>query len=447
MKNQKGSAAVWIIVIVVIVIAVGAAYWYWMQMQNTQSDATEIPTTNVQPTNSGIQSPQQTVTQPTAAVQSSTTAKAIAIDASSLTTLSPEPTFTGTANGPQSITLEIHTSGNSAVSLGQITDIPVINGRWSMSLDGKSKWGSGFINDLSPGTYIVCAAAPTYLEDCEQLTVSQSFATLDKSSLTSTTDSPTITGTLSGTAFICVEIGKDPMPQNVGDSEGIRIVPNSVFQSCGPHDSNFSIANGRWSMSTAVNVSDVFTNGTYTVGVYDDTPGNDFGNLLANGSLTITTPAPSVSTYSSSQYGFSVQYPSDVTPNTGGGNISAALMVPSTYEGPDTVSVTVRPADSSCLAAPAPYGDNGVTDNGTITINAVQFKSYMRASAATGSYIDDTAYAAVHGNLCFSIEDHLQRYSSGYFGGGQTEATQSQTDLASLKTMASSIIQSFRFTN
>lgn len=31
MKNQRGSAAVWIIVILVIVIVAGAAYWYWSQ--------------------------------------------------------------------------------------------------------------------------------------------------------------------------------------------------------------------------------------------------------------------------------------------------------------------------------------------------------------------------------------------------------------------------------
>jgi len=270
-------------------------------------------------------------------------------------------------------------------------------------------------------------------------------ATIDASSLTSAVATPTLAGTVSGTSAICIEIGKEPMPKNAGDAQGIKILPSSVFQSCGPHDSNFLIANGRWFMGTAVNVPNIFVNGAYTVGVYDDTPGSDFGNLLTSGTLTVAIPVPSINTYSSSQYGFTIQYPSNIQPSASGSTFSFAITVPSTYEGPETVSVSVQSTNASCLSAPSSYGDNGATDNGYVTINGIQFKSYSRASAATGSYINDTTYAAVHNNLCYTIEDHLQSYSGGYFGGGQAEATQSQSDLTFLKAAAASAVQSFRF--
>jgi flagellar basal body-associated protein FliL len=45
MKNQKGSAALWITVILLIVILAGAAYWYWSQIlaQSATSTTTQIP--------------------------------------------------------------------------------------------------------------------------------------------------------------------------------------------------------------------------------------------------------------------------------------------------------------------------------------------------------------------------------------------------------------------
>ncbi|HEV3245487.1 MAG TPA: hypothetical protein VG102_03945 [Candidatus Paceibacterota bacterium] len=53
MKNQKGSAALWIIVILVIVIVAGAAYWYWTQ--NPYQPSTSVTSTSTQQTSNAPQ--------------------------------------------------------------------------------------------------------------------------------------------------------------------------------------------------------------------------------------------------------------------------------------------------------------------------------------------------------------------------------------------------------
>ena len=304
-------------------------------------------------------------------------------------------------------------------------------------------------------------------------TPSAPSASIDASSLISTVATPTLTGTVSGTLAICVEIGKDSMPKNAGDAQGIKIIPNSVFQSCGPHDSNFSIANGRWSMGTAVNVSNIFSNGTYTVGVYDDTPGGNFGNLLTSGTLIVTIPASSLNTYSSSQYGFTVQYPGGIQINTSAGsqqsytaNINNGTQVAVigpieksftanepgwgtngvvTSTGKVTVSVSTNSTDvAHCMTAPSAVeiGPSNIT---TKNMNGVNFLSYDVRDPAAGLLELNHTYTTLRNGICYSIDANISGAESGHMNASDGAANDSV--LSQLTAKLDSISQSFKFTN
>ena len=133
-----------------VVAAAAGGYWYVGHLQASSAQA--VPQT---------------------AQENTSSRPVIAIDAASLRTHSSHPTITGTANGPQSITLEIRTAGALPESLGSITGIPVNGGHWAISLGGSSDspWGHGYIEDLDPGTYSACVTAVSSTEYCKQLVI------------------------------------------------------------------------------------------------------------------------------------------------------------------------------------------------------------------------------------------------------------------------------------
>lgn len=160
-----------------------------------------------------------------------------------------------------------------------------------------------FYNDLHPLSEMPAAPTPNQTTTNRQAThpspVPQTStsptATIHQSSLAATSTNPTITGMVSGTTAISVVVFKG----NITAPKASRSVMPSVWLSLpyvtgGGSDGRFpsiTISKGRWSYSTSGYYTGYdFSNGTYTVGVYDDE--NSTHNLLASGILTISGLPP-----------------------------------------------------------------------------------------------------------------------------------------------------------
>lgn len=89
MKNQKGSAAIWIVAILVVAIAVGGAYWHWLQNSTGPTAASEVPAQQTQTT--GVTTQQPVIAQPAAAIPASTTSQIQLFSASPTFTRSGDP--------------------------------------------------------------------------------------------------------------------------------------------------------------------------------------------------------------------------------------------------------------------------------------------------------------------------------------------------------------------
>jgi hypothetical protein len=155
------------------------------------------------------------------------------------------------------------------------------------------------------------------------------------------------------------------------------------------------------------------TPGTYKIYTYP------WGNMSNTVQFIVTAPSTSSTawqTYTNSQYGFSIQYPSDFTlsSTSGGDNPSLQFEVtyPSSYgSGTDLsnafIDINVRQTDkNSC------YTTDGVNtlvpglEDGkpaVITINGIDYGTGRLGDSAMGSYGDYGYLNTYHNNLCYSI--------------------------------------------
>ncbi len=135
-------------------------------------------------------------------------------------------------------------------------------------------------------------------------TSSTPTATIDQSSLTTTSLTPTITGTVTNTSWICVYVGSGPLPLR---STGPDSIPGYKWGDCNA-SGVISMTNGRWSMPMRGYTGSTLTPGTYTVGVYNVPQNSESGilPLLVSGILTVnsnqTTGTPTVAIDQSSLF-------------------------------------------------------------------------------------------------------------------------------------------------
>ena len=176
---------------------------------------------------------------------------------------------------------------------------------------------------------------------------------------------------------------------------------------------------------------------------------------------TPTTPAGGTTkTYTNTQYGFSIQYPSIFTqpegndPNyseffdsTDGGTVAFAReysFPPDTGSGLEiygkfAVTVTNNQINvAHCLIAP-PSTETSTSHIGTTTIHGVAFFGFQRDDAFAGGSDTTLHLRALHRGFCFDISSNTT-YSGGVAGSVDTTKYDSQ-----LTTWFSNMTQSFTF--
>lgn len=161
--------------------------------------------------------------------------------------------------------------------------------------------------------------------------------------------------------------------------------------------------------------------------------------------------------YVNSQYGFSIAYPGDLTPETPGQSTnwyssSQNKGVTAVHFGdPQNMSASAQmqvgfsnnSTDiANCLSLPD-RSMQLVTDEGTITINGVSFKSFTVKDLALGNHYDEQWYKTVHDGSCWAIGS-ITQWNSHLSG---TEATQEENELNQALWKLYTMAKSFRFTN
>ncbi len=137
--------------------------------------------------------------------------------------------------------------------------------------------------------YMSQTAAPQFPPYQDQEVPTVPLATIDQGSLVTSSPTPTITGTISGTSNFRVQ---------VGGSQGLSTAHGGV-----------TVSNGHWSATF-----DWFGPGTYPVSIFDA----DSDKLLTSATLTIKTQTaavsvPGMSKYTDTDFGFSFWYPNSWT--------------------------------------------------------------------------------------------------------------------------------------
>lgn len=200
--------------------------------------------------------------------------------------------------------------------------------------------------------------------------------------------------------------------------------------------------------------------GSEKLGLEINGPG---GNGEGSCSVQITTAsgASSLQTYTNSQYGLSIQYPSTLTqagyvsdPSwydnhlqpTGSTLFSGGLSFPpdagngAVVGGVFNIRVSSNSADTaSCLTAP-PSSETTTSHIGTTAINGVSFLSYERDDAFAGGSNTTNHYRTLHNGSCFDM------YATITYAGGAAGAQTAAANQAQLQTTFNAMVQSFRFT-
>ena len=289
MKNlQRGFVIPLILTIVAFLLVVGGVYMYKQKEQPnkpvTGSSATQ--TTQSIPTVQTTQTTQPTpTTKNPSAISPQRTPSAVtaSIDQSSLTATSPTPTITGTASSVSRINVSINDQYGCIPSPGDF--LSVSNGRWTFTVPPSFP--------LQNGTYIVSIDYVPVGDDVGQLLTKGTLivnapiqatppvysATIDSSSLTTTTAPPSYYGTITGTATNLYEVYV-----KIENARG--------------HDdiTGYGVTDGKWSAVVVNYPPGFYPPGSYPVEVYAYNPEipqcSDIYKLpkqpLATGTLTVT---------------------------------------------------------------------------------------------------------------------------------------------------------------
>ena len=181
---------------------------------------------------------------------------------------------------------------------------------------------------------------------------------------------------------------------------------------------------------------------------------------------TTTQPTPSqnkpalasgMNTYTNSQHGFSVAYPSDLTPATPGQSTSwysssqnkgvAAIHFGDPKNMPARAQMQVGfSGDSTDVANCLNLPDRPmqlVTDKGTVTINGVNFKSFTVDDVTSGHHYDEQWYKSVHNGSCWAMGT-ITQWNSHLSGA---EAIRDQNELNQALSKLDAMAKTFRFTN
>ena len=240
-------------------------------------------------------------TTPTQPTQPSNGTPTATINQSSLTSTSGTPTITGTYENASDIAVYVSPQPLPTTNpdfskliwagdLGQGGGISGSGNRYSAPLIANGVWPAVSSGTLYVGVYNDSGGPTGSLLASGTLTItgiSMATATIDQSLLTASSNTPTIQGNYSGTGGLEIVIvnGAASLPQNA--------VPSSpVFEDISDHGGSVLLTNGAFQDR----VTPPLVNGTYTVGVYAETP--DYTNegfqgvttspgLLASATLTV----------------------------------------------------------------------------------------------------------------------------------------------------------------
>lgn len=143
----------------------------------------------------------------------------------------------------------------------------------------------------TPNNVTSSVPSPTQPNTDVQITAT---ATIDQSSLTSSSSKPTITGTYTNAYGLEVVIAKGALPQTSALSASI---PNQVWSDRSDHGGGVILSGGESSSGTFSNkIVDSLPDGTYTVGIYfdviyypqtDENIARDTRTLLTQGTLVV----------------------------------------------------------------------------------------------------------------------------------------------------------------
>ncbi len=149
-------------------------------------------------------------------------------------------------------------------------------------------------------------------------------------------------------------------------------------------------------------------------------------------------------TYTSSQYGFSVQYPDTLEDRSDRSNFLVGIDTNYAIQHKRGGSVgVISPSRdptsvANCLVVPTDISEtHEVSDIGKTTINGVSFFSFTAHKSLRDSFYQFRSYRAVHGNYCYIIN----RLTSG------KKNAESEADLARMSLELDGVVQTFRFTS
>lgn len=245
----------------------------------------------------------------------SSTTTAMTIDEASLTSDSLNPLLTGTAHGLKNVYVSVsqmQSGGGSEFSSKPWTvtnGVPVgSDGSWQVSINPDTfsvSNGPGFVPDgplggyLPNGSYSVTvydsSAAGTIGRSVSGTLVvnhgpAQASATIDPSSLTSTSGVPTITGTYTNTNVLAILVSREPLAASMPS------ISKTVWAGDTTQAGGVSLESGNRYSAPLVSGDSAraLAAGTYYVGVYNEctsdtcaTSGASSYTLLASGKLIV----------------------------------------------------------------------------------------------------------------------------------------------------------------
>lgn len=240
-------------------------------------------------------------------------------------------------------------------------------------------------------------------------------ATIDKSSLTSNSSTPTISGTATSDIGIFIAKGKVAVTSPIStDSQNyawrywghLGKCQSTTGDFCG-----FDILDGRWSTQVfgpGITLGD----GTYTVIITDSIIGKDKANVLASDTLTINTDSQTsvtgLKTYTNTQYGFSIDFAKDDLAKTADyGSLHPFSSAPIVYSGHwITINASNNASDVANCTVPgainnSKYSNSKVVSTYSKTINRVYF-AVSDSENSDPSY--ERNYTTLHNGTCFDIQ-------------------------------------------
>jgi len=190
--------------------------------------------------------------------------------------------------------------------------------------------------------------------------------------------------------------------------------------------------------------------------------------------LPVVTPVNPLNTYNNDQFGFSLSYAKELTPETAFKQFYALSNNWRAYPAPDSkgtpvvaipvfridhggvatgqpyplyfsaevrVGVSSDPKDvTDCLKNDAGFTDQKVTDT---VINGIPFKQFEIGDAAMMQYVKGVSYRAVYNSACYAIE---QLKAGSIYTDPSMTPGYSETELDAFYQKGDAIVQTFKFT-